>query len=219
MTALPGNNSTSISVVHPQLLKLAVGEGNLPLLRRLLKTKNLPLNVPDPENGWPMLFYAIAWHQNEMLEFFLENWSEASHTTKDFKDNTALMIAIEHGNLTAFKLFIDRYPDLIPSMSKHGKTALTIATEKGYAYMIQALLEMKADVNSVDGNGSTPLHHAAAYGHTECVDILLQHGANLHAVNKMGWKPADYAYTFDLARRLEGNVLLLLLFFPAKNAD
>ncbi|KAJ8324100.1 Target of rapamycin complex 2 subunit avo2 [Batrachochytrium dendrobatidis] len=200
---MPTTNASITHIVYPQLLKLAVAEGDLPLLRRLLQSKNLPPNVPDPENGWPMLFYAIAWHQNELLEFFLSNWSEASHLSKDFKDNTALMIAIEYGNITAFNLCLERYPDLISAMSKQGKTALTIATEKGHADMIQALLEQKADVNSVDGNGSTPLHHAAAYGHTECVDILLKHGANLHIVNKMGWKPFDYSFSFDLARKLE----------------
>ena len=63
-------------VIYPRLLKSAVLKGDLSQLRKLFKTKHLPMTTPDPENGWPMLFYAIQQHQNHIVEYFLKDISD-----------------------------------------------------------------------------------------------------------------------------------------------
>ncbi|KAJ3104535.1 hypothetical protein HDU96_008900 [Phlyctochytrium bullatum] len=185
-----------------QYLRDAIASGDLYLCKRILHKKKLPLQSPNPENGWPLLFYAISYRQNEIVQYLLDSGHEVEQPSKDFEGNTALMVAAEYRNENAFQMYVRRYPQTIPWENKQGRSALIIATEKAMNAAIVTLLDMGADVNCVDGDGSTPLHHAAAWGHFETVAILIQRGANATLKNKRGWIPADYAYSIEMLEHL-----------------
>src|SRR6266496_569963 len=70
-------------------------------------------------------------------------------------------------------------------MDLHGLTPLHIATKKGYPDIVTLLMEVGADVNSIEAVlQEMPLHFAAAGGHIEVVDVLLAANADTTATSK-----------------------------------
>lgn len=61
------------------------------------------------------------------------------------------------------------------------------------ARIVEALLDMGADVNTVLWSYMTILHHAMSYIHPETVGLLLKRGANANTPNSFGASPLDGA--------------------------
>jgi hypothetical protein len=80
-----------------QSIKTAIAQGNLLLVLKLLKQAHLPLDSPDPSNGWPCLFYSIQFHQHDMFLHFLNAFQQIKIIT-DFERNSALMLAAMYCN-------------------------------------------------------------------------------------------------------------------------
>ncbi|KAI8851734.1 ankyrin repeat-containing domain protein [Chytridium lagenaria] len=169
-----------------QYLRDAIASGNLYLCKKIISKKKLPIQSPNPENGWPLLFYAIRYNQNEIVEYLLDNGHETEQCSKDFDGTTALMVAAEFKNDQAFQMYIERHPQTVQWENKTGRVRFIIATEKAMNAAIVTLLDMGADVNCLDGDGSTPLHHPTIK-------------------NKRGWIPADYAYSIEMLEHFNGN--------------
>lgn len=55
-----------------QELKLAICNGDLSAVKWTIINKGYEYSVPDPNTGTPLLFDAIAYHQNEIVLYFLE---------------------------------------------------------------------------------------------------------------------------------------------------
>ena len=191
-----------------ELLKSYVKKGDLGSLKRLLKERHLPLDTPDPQNGWPMLYYAIAQHQHHIVQYLID----PNHTSliikppsppTDFNNNTPLLIAVEYGNKSAVDACLAAYPDDVHRVNSNGADALILAAIKGDHDLVVRLLQVGMNVNSKDSDGSTPLHHASAYGHVACIDVLLHHGANRAVLNKKGWSPIDYSFSFGIMEQFK----------------
>ncbi|KAJ3197702.1 hypothetical protein HDU67_003669, partial [Dinochytrium kinnereticum] len=113
-----------------QYLRDAIASGDLYLCKKIMLKKKLPIQSPNPENGWPLLFYAIRYNQNEIVEYLLDKGHEFEQCSKDFDGNTALMIAAEYKNDQAFQMYVKRHPEIISWENKNGRSAIIIATEK-----------------------------------------------------------------------------------------
>jgi ankyrin repeat protein len=72
-------------------------------------------------------------------------------------------------------------------------TALHRAAYFGRVPVIEALLNVGADINLADSEGMTPLHKAAENGHAAAVKYLLSRGADIHAKNILGMTPLQCA--------------------------
>ncbi|RKO95295.1 hypothetical protein CXG81DRAFT_5505, partial [Caulochytrium protostelioides] len=184
-------------------LQAAVSEGNLPLVKKLMEGKKIPLRTPDAVTGWPLLFYAIRYGHNSVVEFLLNEGHDEREISRDFKGNTALTIATAYNNEAAFRAYLARYPQIALVANKDGASPLLIAAQKGLDTIITTLLELGADINTTDLEGSTPLHHAAAWGFFETVTLLMQRGASYTIKNKRGWTPLDYVYSVDVWDHLQ----------------
>ncbi|KAI8907650.1 ankyrin repeat-containing domain protein [Powellomyces hirtus] len=172
-------------------------------VKRFITRKGVPLQCPDPTNGWPILFYAMRYSQNEVVRFLIDAGHDEKEISKDFANNTALMVAANHKNEEAFMMYVALYPQTIHCTNDDGKTALIVATERGMNGIIQVLLDMGAEVNSVDSTGSTPLHHAAAWGYFDTITLLIGRGAHYNVKNKRGWTPFDWAYSVETRDHLQ----------------
>jgi hypothetical protein len=64
------------------------------------------------------------------------------------------------------------------NQTNNGQLAIHIASQGGFASIIQVLLENGADLNLIDSHGRTALHYAVEGNHVESVKILLQWGAD-----------------------------------------
>jgi len=66
-----------------------------------------------------------------------------------------------------------------------GGTPLHQACQIGCVEMVNALLELGADINNQENfYGNSPLHIACSFRNDEVVDILLKKGANIQLLNK-----------------------------------
>ncbi|KAJ3170998.1 hypothetical protein HDU88_008032 [Geranomyces variabilis] len=189
--------------IYQHLLRGAVAEGNLFQVKRFITRMGLPLQCPDPTNGWPILFYAMRYAQNEIVMFLLDAGHDVREISKDFENTTALMVAAEYKNEEAFMAYVSMYPQTIFCTNDQGKTALIVATERGMNGIIQTLIDMGADVNAPDSTGSTPLHHAAAWGYFDTITLLIACGAHYNVKNVRGWTPFDWAYSVETRDHLQ----------------
>lgn len=70
---------------------------------------------------------------------------------------------------------------------------LHIASENGYASLVEFLIENGAEINMCNWNNSTPLHLACNHGHKECVLMLLEGLACINQSNRNGDTPLHVA--------------------------
>ncbi|KAI9008348.1 ankyrin repeat-containing domain protein [Gaertneriomyces semiglobifer] len=190
------------SIYHSHL-HTAIATGNIHLTKRYFHRFKLPLQCPDPQNGWPTLFYAIKYHQNEIVRYLLEVGHEEPQISFDFEGRTALHVACESHNVEAFELYYEKYPSTLPMATyTTGLTPLHLTTIH-HLPLLALILRNVPNSNPRDKTGSTPLHHAAAYGHTDHIKLLIHHGAEFNTKNATGWTPFDYAWSLSVRAYLQ----------------
>ncbi|XP_070352895.1 ankyrin repeat domain-containing protein 6 isoform X15 [Equus asinus] len=79
------------------------------------------------------------------------------------------------------------------AVTKHGRTPLHLAANKGHLSVVQILLKAGCDLDVQDDAGDTALHVAAALNHKKVVKILLEAGADGTIVNNAGQTPLETA--------------------------
>lgn len=76
----------------------------------------------------------------------------------------------------------------------HGSSPIHCAAQSGQAWVVEALINSKADVNAqTQLQRTTPLHVAALCGHVTVVDLLLKRGAIAATADSAGKTPLDIA--------------------------
>ncbi|KAI9106113.1 ankyrin repeat-containing domain protein [Phlyctochytrium arcticum] len=142
--------------IYHHLLRAAVAEGNLFRVKRFITRSKVPLRCPNPENGWPILFYAIRYNQNDIVNFLLDSGHDEREISKDFTNTTALMIAATHKNE---KVLLDMGAE-VNSADGTGSTPLHHAAAWGYFDLINLLMERGALYNIKNARGWTPFDWA-----------------------------------------------------------
>lgn len=184
-------------------LKKEIALGNLvSAISILKKTKSDYQDICDPENGWPIYFYCIKFHQMEMFDYFQAMHDDVIST--DFSRNSGILVSVLYENDDAFFKLLDRYPSAMNLSNLNGITPAAIAIEKGNTKIITKLLEIGLNANEVlkDSEGSTLLHIASSWGYFDIVTVLMMAKASITATNLKGFTPVDYAYNEDVKNHL-----------------
>ncbi|KAM5256495.1 ankyrin repeat domain-containing protein 6 [Ctenodactylus gundi] len=72
------------------------------------------------------------------------------------------------------------------AVTKHGRTPLHLAANKGHLAVVQILLKAGCDLDVQDDGDQTALHRAAVVGNTEVIAALIQEGCALDRQDKDG---------------------------------
>uniref|UniRef100_A0A8D1BCF9 Ankyrin repeat domain 6 n=1 Tax=Sus scrofa TaxID=9823 RepID=A0A8D1BCF9_PIG len=72
------------------------------------------------------------------------------------------------------------------AVTKHGRTALHLAANKGHLSVVQILLKAGCDLDVQDDGDQTALHRATVVGNTEVIAALIQEGCALDRQDKDG---------------------------------
>ena len=101
------------------------------------------------------------------------------------KVHTVLMLAAHAGNLPMVKLLLEGWAD-VNACDERGWSPLTKAVynpelKRGFADVVQALIDAGANIEAAIGYGVRPLMLAAGYGETAVVEALLNAGADVRA--------------------------------------
>lgn len=80
---------------------------------------------------------------------------------------------------------------LLDGRNAEGQTALHLACMRGYAELVETILEYpEADVEVLDKDGDPPIVFALAAGTPDCLKTLIKRGANVNAKLKEGLGPS-----------------------------
>jgi ankyrin repeat protein len=117
--------------------------------------------------------------------------SGAYANVRDAAGNTLLMLAAQRGDLPMVNLLIAAGAS-VNAVDAAGWSALTRAVynsalQRGFADVVQVLVEAGADIEAPIGYGVRPLMLAAGYGETAVVEVLLDAGADVLARNEGGY--------------------------------
>ena len=84
----------------------------------------------------------------------------------------------------------------------HGRTAVSVAAERGHADVVVLLLQRNANVHTPDGTGVNPLHCSAQNGHLDIAKLLLRAKADVNPTSEGKLSPlccAARSGYFDVA--------------------
>ncbi len=94
--------------------------------------------------------------------------------------------AANDGDFPKVKRLVAAGADVNDGDADLGTTALALASNRGYANIVQYLLSKGANVSTVDNSGKTALIMAASNGHVDAMKILLAHGIDINAQDRSG---------------------------------
>jgi ankyrin repeat protein len=121
------------------------------------------------------LFKAIKEHRQEQVKVAIKN-DQAMVNAKDDKGHTALIVAAEFGTTGIIDDLLKHGAHINYQLSPHLYTPLIIAIRAGHADIVKYLLDMGADVGSVDAQGKNALWHAQQQKQQKII-AMVQHVA------------------------------------------
>ncbi|SBV92635.1 membrane hypothetical protein [uncultured delta proteobacterium] len=181
--------------------------------------------IPDEyygSYGSPALVYA-AWKDPEYTRILLDAGYDPNTANLRYDGTPPLVeaAAVTAKNHGVAQMLLDAGadPNKTGSNEHQGNkllSALHVATTRGTAEVMQALLAAGAHIDHKDDTGQTALHMAAMRGNTEAVKLLLEKGANVSIQDGLGMTPLHRA---ALAGNEKACSLLLAAGAPVDAAD
>uniref|UniRef100_F6X8R1 Ankyrin repeat and SOCS box protein 3 n=1 Tax=Equus caballus TaxID=9796 RepID=F6X8R1_HORSE len=167
---------------------LAAREGNLKVLRKLLK-KGHSVDVAD-NRGW-MPIHEAAYHNSvECLRMLIRADSSENYIkTKTFEGFCALHLAASQGHWKIVQILLEAGAD--PNATTLEETTpLFLAVENGQVDVVRLLLRHGANVNGSHSMcGWNALHQATFQENAEIIKLLLKKGANKECQDDFGITP------------------------------
>lgn len=179
-----------------EVFKWAVEEAQDALLYDLIVCQRSKNNTErlDEYLSWtsyngPLITIAIKKGNTNLIELLLQS-SGANFQTRDPDGRTPVAVAVEHGNIVAAHLIMQRRQFTIPgtSSSPDCNTVIVAAAKQGALALRQLLLHDLRFINSASQfNGQTLLLTAAKNGDFATVEWILKHaGIDISAVDPSG---------------------------------
>jgi ankyrin repeat protein len=156
----------------------ACKDGNVNLVRKLLKTANIDVNKGDVtrnplKNGWTPFKIACQKGHIEIVKLLMQD-KRVDINNESGNGWTPLQEACFGGHVEIVKLLLEDKRIVINN--EKADNALNAALLKGNVKIIKLLLEDgRIDVNNADIHGWTPFCKACSEGNIEIVRLLIKH--------------------------------------------
>ena len=116
--------------------------------------------------------------------------------------NWGLLAATNNNNINQVNQLLDQGADINTGHGWDGKTALHIASDKGYINLAKLLILAGANVNAQDFNQNTPLHNASIKDNIDVAKYLISVRADVNAQNSDQDTPLHQASTLPMTQVL-----------------
>ena len=167
---------------HVKMAKLLLKSGAQPSLCHKSGKGHIPISLAIQKENIDTVKLLLTYHEQDK-ERSLQNFGNA------------IRQAARVGNIEIIKLLASSLgPDLMHSRSSRNNTVLHGASYFNNAEVIELLLELGADVESVGRKGATPLSNAAKHICPDSARALLAAGAAVNHVDERGRTPLDLAH-------------------------
>ena len=210
-STLSGPDSTS-------LLALASQEGMIGTVRRLLSLWGTRLDHIDKSGHTALSLAAVQGHVETVRELLQSGQVPLKPTGQGIIAQNPLFCAIRADQSAVVAFLAERHGvlDFLGGVAT-GRTALSLACERGGLQMVKALLlnakRSAVYLNTADVGGKTPLCWAAEKGHDAVVEHLISVKVDANARTQHGWTALHYA-----AESGSGTVISTLLRQADANA-
>lgn len=184
--------------------------------------KDYFVSIPDKsELPWQNLFVeGIRMDNIDAMQYFKTQGADVNHV--DSKGWSHFHWAAYMGRAALIRQLKKMHAtvDINACSVKAGRTALHMAAPHGFDDVIQAILELKPDLNikmkdtAPKWPGSTPLHIAVVYDRLNTAKLLTNAGADLFITDKSDKTPLEYANSNEmrklLAEKMKEQALIIL---------
>lgn len=133
------------------------------------------------------------------------NFEYIPRMVRQEEKKTALMVAVDKGDLAAAKVLIEAKAN-IEANNKYEKNALIMASINGNVSMVNLLIEQKAQLKPTNKYDYTPLWSAASNGQAHVIKTLIEARADFDSPDQDGVTPA-----FEAVSQGHVNVIQVLL--------
>ena len=183
-------------------LRKAIKEGNLLIVKRLLRRFPDLLTNIDPCNGWSSLHYASYHGRYLICVLLIQLGHDKTEVLKTFKGNTCVHLALMNGHEQTTHLLLQHFPRFINKAGELGRTPTHIACIHDYYQCLSLLIGVGANLMMKDDKGNTPLHLCLEFGSTNCMKMLVNEIqiSDDSIRNNDNWRPSDVAKTVELAK-------------------
>ncbi|KAK4645115.1 hypothetical protein QC761_0059700 [Podospora bellae-mahoneyi] len=144
-----------------------------------------------PTRGLLPLHTAICRGLDQVVVLLLQGGADVD--AKQWKGQTALLLAVERGHLALATALMDKYEARLELKDETKQRPLLLACKVGDIAMVEALLARGTRVDKRNMKGRTALTHAAIGGYERIVGLLLYHGADPNAFDNAGETPYSFA--------------------------
>ncbi|CAL5090239.1 unnamed protein product [Urochloa decumbens] len=153
--------------------------GNMYALQYLVEDLNMDVNKPDTSRDFTPAMHAVLYGNLPALRFLADH---GANLLQQPSGVTLLHAAAEGGRSEIFKFLLSRGAgvDLEASLDLPSFAPLFLATLRGYASILEILLEQNADPNVRMSDQATPLSFALEYSSLPCLKLLVQAGADVN---------------------------------------
>ncbi|CAL4904754.1 unnamed protein product [Urochloa decumbens] len=162
-------------------LHAACDSGNMYALQYLVEDLKMDVNKPDTLRKFTPAMHAVLYGNLPALRFLADHGANLDQQPKGI---TLLHAAAEGGRSEIFKFLLSRgaradveSTSFLPLTSF---TPLFLATYRGYASILEILLEQNADPNVRMSDQVTPLSCALKHSSVPCLKLLVQAGADVN---------------------------------------
>lgn len=170
-------------------------ETNKPRTVAFLIDHKAVVNKPNDDGETPL--YIATKNGYDLIAGILISKSEDPISDANWKTKIGtplIHVAAEFGNPEILRLLINHGAKM-ETLDFMENTALSIASMKGIAPNIQALVQENANINHQNLQGDTPLMLASTSYMDAAVTYLLENGADATIRNNMGYAAADFYST------------------------
>ncbi|CAF1088242.1 unnamed protein product [Adineta steineri] len=194
-----GADISSLDNNHMNAIMIAVSNGHIPIVDRLLCSINdQSLSILDQvenRNDRSIFLIAIQTGSIDMCSLLLTH-PYIQWDTTDKQRMNAIHIAAQNNSYDLIEFlynYIRKSNKFLSLKSRSYSTATTIDSDTINIQTTTSSSSLRLYIDAQNEDGKTPLHLAAEQGHASCIQMLLNYGANVLLVNYLGQLPLHSA--------------------------
>lgn len=186
-------------------LKEAIINGNILIVKIILRRWPELLDDIDSKNGWNCLHYASFYGRYLICVFLMQLGRGKLELLRTFKNNLPIHLSLFNGHEQTTHLLLQHSPQILDAKGYSGWTPAHISCLHNYPKCLSLLISLGCNLINTDDEGNTPLHIAMEYGSVDCMKLLLIEFQQDEMLikNNSGWTPLEVTQTYEMEKLFE----------------